>query len=94
MSMELDHYLSTRSLRNAEVCIVYNVPDDHFNHSTYKADLRAVLAFVFNQTLAAGNWNDWEEVNGRKYLFRGCGGPTRAQVHAFASAAWDEVGLE
>jgi len=75
-------------------CIVYNVPDDHFNHLTYKADLRAVLAFMFNQTLADGNWNDWKEVNGLKYLFRGGGGPTRAQVHAFASAAWDKVGFE
>lgn len=75
-------------------CIAYNVPDVDFNHSTYEADVRAVLAFVFNETLADGNWNDWEEVNGLKYLFRGTGAPTRAQVHAFASAAWDEVGFE
>lgn len=51
------------------------------------------MAFVFNQTLADGDWNDWEEVNGLQYLFRG-GDPTRAQVHAFASAGWDEVGFE
>lgn len=74
-------------------CLVYNVPDDQFNRSTYMADMRGVLAHLFNQTLANGGWKEFEEVNGLKYLFS-ADGPTRAQVHAFADAAWNEIGFE
>ena len=75
-------------------CLVYNVSDDGFNKSTYRADARAVLAQIFNATLSDRNWNDWIEVNELKYLFRGNHPWTREQVHAFASAAWDEVGFD
>lgn len=74
-------------------CLVYNVPDTSFGHSTYKADMRAVLATIFNATLPDGNWNDWEEVNGLKYLFRGNASWSHEQVHRLADAAWDELGL-
>ncbi|MDC2958158.1 nucleotidyltransferase [Streptomyces gilvifuscus] len=75
-------------------CLVYNVPDGDFGHPTYKADMRAVLAFIFNGTLPSGDWNDWEEVNGLKYLFRGNPSWTHEQVHDLADAAWDEIGFE
>lgn len=74
-------------------CLVYNVPNASFEHSTYSADMRAVLASLFNETLLDGGWSDWEEVNGLKYLFRGSGGPTRAQAHALADVAWDKFGF-
>jgi hypothetical protein len=75
-------------------CLVYNVDDDSFNHTTYLADVRAVLATIFNETRSTGGWNDWEEVNGLKYLFRGSQPWTYQQAHAFASAAWDEIGFD
>lgn len=75
-------------------CIVYNVPNDKFNHSTYVADMRSVLAFIFNQTLPAGNWNDWVEVHGLRYLFRGSASWTHEQVHNLADKAWDHLGFD
>ncbi|MFI0406013.1 nucleotidyltransferase [Actinomadura sp. 3N508] len=75
-------------------CLVYNVPDDSFGHSTYKADMRAVLARIFNSTLASGDWNDWHEVHELKYLFRGDCDWTHQQVHRLADAAWNEMGFE
>jgi hypothetical protein len=75
-------------------CLVYNVPDNDFGHSTYRADMRAVLAAIFNATLPSGGWNEWKEVNELKYLFRGNPNWSREQVHRLADAAWDEIGFE
>jgi len=73
-------------------CLVYNVPDKGFGHTAYKDDMRFVLATIFNATLAGGDWNDWEEVNGLRYLFRGKDALDPGAAHALASAAWDEIG--
>ena len=83
---ELASYLSE--------CLVFNVPDGKFGHSRYRDDVRAVLAVIFDATLPTGDWNDWEEVNGLKYLFRGNMDWTRKQVHAVADAAWDYLGFD
>ena len=85
LTEELPSYLSE--------CLVYNVADDSFGHSTYPADMRAVLATIFNETLTGGAWNDWEEVNELKYLFRGDKGWTHEQAHHLADAAWNELGF-
>jgi predicted nucleotidyltransferase len=74
-------------------CLVYNVPKNQFGHDTYVADVRAILATIFNATLSIGGWNDWEEVNGLKYLFRGGPAWTHEQVNQFAGSAWDHVGF-
>ncbi|MEU0792439.1 nucleotidyltransferase [Amycolatopsis sp. NPDC005961] len=96
--------LQTRLVENNELdeelpsylteCLVYNVPNKYFNHATYLADMREVLATIFNATLVKGDWNDWEEVHELKYLFRGKVSWTREQVHTMASAAWDHLGLK
>jgi hypothetical protein len=75
-------------------CLVYNVPDSAFGHSTHKADMREVLAAVFNATLPQGGAADWEEVNGLKYLFRGGNASKIGGAHALADAAWDEIRYE
>jgi hypothetical protein len=73
-------------------CLVYNVADTGFNHTTYLADMRYVLATIFNETKADGEWENWEEVHKLHYLFRG-NSWTYQQVHSLASAAWDHLGL-
>lgn len=50
-------------------CLVYNVPNDCFNHTTYREDIDAVLNELSNQTRAADTCAKWLEVNERKYLF-------------------------
>jgi hypothetical protein len=85
----LDHELPSYLIE----CIVFNVPNSKFNHETYVDDMRAVLAYLFNQTLVSGNWNDWKEAHGLKYLFRGERSWNYTQVHTLADVAWDYIGL-
>lgn len=75
-------------------CLVYNVPNDRFNHSTYVSDMREVLAYIFNQTLKSEACNEWVEVNERKWLFRPSQPWTWRQAHTLADKAWDYMGLE
>lgn len=74
--------------------LVYNVPDDKFAHATYDADIRSILAYVFNNTRPTDDASKWVEVNDVKYLFHSSQPWTKAQAHAFVSAAWDYVGYK
>jgi hypothetical protein len=56
--------------------------------------MRAVLASIFNATLAEDKCSDWIEVNGRKYLFRSSQPWTYQQAHDLADKAWDRMGLK
>jgi hypothetical protein len=75
-------------------CLVWNAPDIAFNHSTYTADVRAVLAHTFNNTLNDEDCKNWGEENELKYLFGPWQPWTRQQAHNFLSAAWDYIGFE
>jgi hypothetical protein len=75
-------------------CLVYNCPNSDFNHGTYIADMREVLATIYNATLTAESCNEWLEVSGRKYLFRTSQSWTRQQAHELAGRAWTYMGLE
>ncbi|PKQ10122.1 MAG: nucleotidyltransferase [Actinobacteria bacterium HGW-Actinobacteria-9] len=75
-------------------CLVWNVPNAHFGHSTLTGDVRAALAFLFNNTRTDAECSEWGEVSELKYLFRGTQKWTRGGAHAFISAAWDYVGFE
>jgi hypothetical protein len=75
-------------------CLVYNVPNSQFNHISYVADMRGVLATVFNETLNDEGCKDWLEASERKYLFHSTQSWTRRQAHDLADKAWDYMGLE
>lgn len=75
-------------------CLIWNVPNDQFGHSTLKGDVRAALAHLFNNTMPSEKCSDWGEVSELKYLFRGPQPWTTQQAHAFIDAAWDYIGLE
>ena len=75
-------------------CLVYNVPDYCFSDESYLENFRAVVRYIWGATQPDGDWNDWEEVHGLGYLFRGDRSWTREQVHALADMAWDEVGIQ
>jgi len=74
--------------------LVWNTPNSNFNCSTYKDDVRNVLAHTFNSTILDEKCNEWGEVNELKYLFRGGQPWSRVQAHSFLSAAWDYIGFE
>lgn len=75
-------------------CLVWNVPDPEFTHSTFSDDLRGALIHLYNQTKTDDACREWGEVNELKYLF----GPhqkwTRQQAHDFILAAWNYVGYK
>lgn len=75
-------------------CLVYNVPNDKFKHKTYVADMREVLACIFNATLKYESCKEWLEVNELKYLFRPSQPWTWQQAHTLVGKAWDYMGLE
>ena len=76
-------------------CLVWNVPNEGFEHNEYKADLRYILAHTFNATMTDEKCNKWGEVNELKYLFRSNQPWSRQQqAHAFLGAAWDYVGFQ
>jgi hypothetical protein len=74
--------------------LTWNVPDDHFGHNYYTQDLRAILAFLFNNTLKKEDCEKWGEVNDLKYLFWSGQPWSWGQAHSFISAAWDYAGFE
>ncbi|MBW2739382.1 MAG: nucleotidyltransferase [Deltaproteobacteria bacterium] len=75
-------------------CLVWNVPNNEFQNSTYRADVRAALAFLFNNTRSHDDCKDWGEVSDLIYLFHSEQKWTWQQAHAFTSAAWDYIGFE
>jgi len=75
-------------------CLVWNVPDEGFGHSTLRADVRWALAHLWNNTRKVEDCKEWGEINELKYLFW-TGQPwTREQVNIFLQAAWDYIGFE
>jgi hypothetical protein len=75
-------------------CLVYNAPNSDFNHTSYLADMREVLASIFNGTLSADKCKEWLEVSERKYLFHRDQSWTREQAHRLAAEAWDYIGFD
>lgn len=75
-------------------CLVWNVPNSEFQNSTYRADVRAALAFLFNNTRSYEDCKEWGEVSDLLYLFLSSQKWTWQQAHAFTSAAWDYIGFE
>lgn len=73
-------------------CLVWNVPNDHFGNTALTSDVRASLAFLFNNTRTDAECAEWGEVSELKYLFRPTQKWSRTQAHAFISAAWDYLG--
>lgn len=75
-------------------CLTWNCPNQSFMYSSYMADVRACLAYLFNNTRTDDQCAEWGEVSELKYLFRGGQKWTRTQAHGFISAAWDYLGFE
>ncbi|MCK4782474.1 MAG: nucleotidyltransferase [Desulfobacteraceae bacterium] len=74
-------------------CLVWNVPNSSFSHSDWTGDVRACLAYLFNNTKEAEKCIDWGEVSELKYLFRGGQKWTRQQAFLFIDKARDHIGF-
>ena len=73
-------------------CLVWNAPPEAFQHDTYTAIVRHVLADVWNRTRKDEDCKEWGEVNELKYLFRASQPWTREQANKFLNAAWNYIG--
>jgi hypothetical protein len=73
-------------------CLVFNVPDRVFGHTTYSDELREVLRSLYLATQAEATCSEWGEVNELKYLFRPVQPWSREDGNAFLLAAWRHVG--
>jgi hypothetical protein len=74
-------------------CLIWNVPDSAFTHPNYSSDLREALIFLYGQTKADAECQDWGEVSELKYLFRPQQKWTRQQANDFIVSAWNYVGF-
>jgi hypothetical protein len=96
----LSNEMIEKGIRSSDVlgymieCLVWNVPNDSFQYSTYTADTRATLAYLFNNTMTQEACKEWGEVSELIYLFHSGQKWTWHQAHAFISAAWDYIGFE
>jgi hypothetical protein len=75
-------------------CLVWNVPNDGFQHETLKADVRYAIAHLWNETRLDDTCKEWGEVNELKYLFSNRQAWTRPEVNTFLQAAWDYIGFQ
>lgn len=74
-------------------CLIWNVPNDHFNTGSYSNDLRNCIIFLYEQ-LGKDDSDEWGEVSELKYLFRASQKWTKQQARDFIVAAWNYVGFE
>lgn len=66
--------------------LVWQIPDDQFVHSSYTADVLAALLFLRRALSSPTIANDWTEIGGMKYLFRGRPDWSQAEALAFVVA--------
>lgn len=74
-------------------CLVWNVPNSYFSHSTWEENVQAALVHLWSNTKSIDTCGDWGEVSELKYLFRGSPSQKLKDAHAFIDAAWDYVGV-
>lgn len=75
-------------------CLVWNVLNEEFGNTTFTADVRNTLVYLYSKTKSEEECNAWGEVNELKYLFRASQPWRRENAHAFVLAAWGHCDLE
>lgn len=75
-------------------CLVWNVPNDAFNRTTWTSLTRSVLATLFNATLKQEDCAEYAEVSDLKWLFKGQTKWTYQTAHAFLDKAWRYLGYD
>ena len=74
-------------------CMVFNVPKDRFFHPTWDEVVTRVIRNIRTNTKTSENCNDWVEVSGWKWLFRGQPDAKRAAAFKFIDEAWSYIGV-
>lgn len=74
-------------------CLGWNVPNNLYQNSTYIADVKSALVFLFEHTSTDDLCSEWGEVSELKYLFRANQKWNREQANAFIVSAWNYAEL-
>ena len=74
-------------------CLVYNVPNSGFGHSTFIQDVYHIMTYLYNQTANDTSCGQWLEVSELKCLFHPTQPWTRSVAHAYVSKAMDRLGI-
>ncbi|PGY94669.1 nucleotidyltransferase domain-containing protein [Bacillus cereus] len=64
-------------------CLVWNVPNNLFNNTTYTEDIQKVLNYLIENTSTADKCKEWGEVSDLLYLFHSSKQYTRQEVNTF-----------
>lgn len=72
-------------------CLVWNVPDHHFSHSTYKEMARAVTLHVWGEMKEIAKAHNYAEVSDLMWLFKGNTKRTPQQAEDFMLRAWSHI---
>jgi hypothetical protein len=72
-------------------CLVYNVPNWKFGHSTLYADMQATLEHLWDATNSQEEADNLEEVNELLWIFRGRPDRIPKNAHAFIDIAWRRI---
>ena len=75
-------------------CLIWNVRNEELANDTWKADVRAAIVHLWNNTKSDEQCKEWREVNEHKYLFRDHQPWTRQAANDFLLAAWKYLELE
>ena len=82
--MQASGYSEAKDIQSFLIeCLTWNVPNSCFNNNLYLKDLLNILDYLFRQLSNTNNCQEWEEVNGLKYLFRPSQLWTQDQAHLF-----------
>lgn len=71
-------------------CLLYNLPNEVFQRSTYRTTALDVLARLW-QAIQDGEHTDWVEVNSLKWLWRSGQTWTADEAATFAKTAWNYI---
>jgi hypothetical protein len=75
-------------------CLVFNVPNSTFGHSTFYDEMREIIRYLYVNTEKEELCSEWGEESELLYLFKGKKAWTREQANAFLLAAWVYVGFQ
>nr|VFJ77935.1 MAG: hypothetical protein BECKFW1821C_GA0114237_11525 [Candidatus Kentron sp. FW] len=93
--MEENSYTEANSIPGFLLeCLTWNVPNHHFGYATYTDNVRACLAFLFENTKIDSTCSEWREVSDLKYLFQPSQKWTRQHVNSFLLSAWRYIGFQ
>lgn len=94
VTMEEEGHQSAKDISGFLIeCMVCNVPNDRFLHPTWDEVVTRVIRNIWTNTKTAEKCNDWVEVSGWKWLFRGQPDEKRAAAYKFVDEAWSYIGV-